>query len=193
MPPTVLRCDGCGQEASPEHVARRFQRLEWTTRHRPIHVGTLLLAAVAPREDADCLYSPKGKFAGETKVVLEAAGVSAEGKSVDAVLSEFQRGGFLLAHVLECSLEESNSGLLQELLESFLPTTLTRIRRSLKPKRLALISEELAFAIPGFQSADLNCALVLDGGKPFALAGEASKDAAERLRRTITAASVAGR
>jgi len=28
MTPTELRCDGCGQAASTEHVARRLQRLE---------------------------------------------------------------------------------------------------------------------------------------------------------------------
>ena len=32
----ALRCDGCGQAASPEHMARRLRRLEWTTRYRPV-------------------------------------------------------------------------------------------------------------------------------------------------------------
>lgn len=188
-----LRCDGCGQVASPVHVARRLQRLEWTTRYRPIHIGTLLLGAVAPREDANFLYAPEGKFAGEAKLLLQASGVSAAGKSADAVLSEFQRGGFLLAHVLECPLEEANSGRVQELIAPWLPATLVRIRRSLKPKKLVLISRSLEFAASNFQSADLNCALVLDDGKPFALDGDAPDAAAERLRRAITAVSVAGR
>jgi hypothetical protein len=125
--------------------------------------------------------------------VLQAAGVSLVGKSFDTVLSEFQRGGFLLAHVLECPLEESNSAMVQELIESCLPATLARIRRSLKPKRVALISEELAFSIACFQTGELNSVLVLDGGKPFMLAGGASKGAAERLRRTISVSSAAAR
>jgi len=188
----VLRCDGCGQQASPEHVAQRLRRLEWSTRYRPVHIGTLLLAAVAPRRDADFLYSSAGEFAGEAQVVLEAAGVSAGGKSPDAALSEFQRGGFVLAHVLECPLEE-DSGTVQELLSNFLPSTLTRIRRSLKPKRVALVSEELSFAVADFQSGKLHCELLLDGGKPFALSGEVPKKAAERLRQILAASSAAAR
>jgi hypothetical protein len=191
MTQTDLRCDGCGQAASPEHVARRLQRLEWTSRYRPVHIGTLLLGAVAPRDDAEFLYAPAGRFAGEARLVLQAAGVSAGEKSADAVLSEFQRGGFLLAHALECPLEERNNGMVQELLESFLPATLARIRRSLKPKRVALISEELGFSIARFQSGEF--VLVLDEGKPFVLAGAASQDAAEQLRRTISISSAAAR
>jgi hypothetical protein len=190
---TALRCDGCGQAASAEHVARRLQRLEWTSRYRPIHIGALLLGAVAPRDDADFLYSPEGKFAGEAKLVLQAAGLDAAGKSADAVLSEFQRGGFLLAHVLECPLEETNSGRVQELISLCLPAMFVRIRRSLKPKKLALISGEVTLPVARFQSADLNCALVLDNGKAFTLGGDGSEDAAERLRQTVTASSAAGR
>ncbi len=109
------------------------------------------------------------------------------------MLAEFQRGGFFLAHVLECPLEETNSVKVQELIEFCLPATLARIRRSLKPRKLALVSGELAFAVARFQSANLNCALVLDDGKPFTLGGDASDDAAERLRQTITASGAVGR
>ncbi len=148
MTEIALRCDGCGQTASPAHVAQRLQRLEWTTRYRPVHIGALLLGAIAPREDAECLYAPEGKFAGEAKRVLQATGVGVAGKSAEAVLSEFQRGGFLLAHVLEC---------------------------------------------PRFQSANLNCAVVLDDGKPFALDRDGPEDGAERLHGALAASSVVGR
>ena len=193
MTASELRCDRCGQGASPAHVAQRLQRLEWTTRYRPIHIGTLLLGAVAPRKDAEFLYAPGGKFAGEAELVLQAAGVSAEGKPVDTVLSEFQRGGFLLAHVLDCPVEETNFGRVQELVASCLPATLTRIRRSLKPKKLVLFSRSLEFAVSNFQSAGLNCVLVLDDGKPFALGGENSDASVERLRPAITGVRVEGR
>jgi hypothetical protein len=193
MTEIALRCDGCGQAASAAHVARRLQRLEWATRYRPLHVGALLLGAVAPRDDVEFLYAPEGKFAGEAQRVLQATGVSANGKSPDAVLAEFQRGGFLLAHVLECPLEETNSGRLRELVEDWLPATLTRIRRSLKPKRVVLISRRLAFAVASFQSANLNCALVLDDGKSFSLDGDAPEDVVERLQQAITASSAVGR
>src|ERR1700716_1652707 len=100
-----LRCDGCGQLASPEHVARRLQRLEWTTRYRPVHIGTLLLGSIAPPSDSDFVFSPAGAGKGEAKVLLAAAGLSPEGKPAEATLAEFQRGGFLLTHVMECPLE----------------------------------------------------------------------------------------
>src|SRR5713226_3342167 len=70
---TALRCDGCGQLASPEHIARRLQRLEWTTRFRPLHIGTLLLGAIAPRNDNELIYSPAGAWDGEAKMLLAAA------------------------------------------------------------------------------------------------------------------------
>lgn len=189
---TDLRCDGCGQLASAGHVARRLQRLEWTSRYRPIHIGALLLGAASPRDDADFLYSPEGKFAGEAQSVLRALDVTVGGKSADAILSAFQRGGFLLAHVLECPLEETNSGKIQELIEFCMPVTLARIRRSLKPKMVVVISGQLAFAIARMQSADLNCKLVLDGGKPFAFDGDAPQNAVEKLRQRFAASNAAG-
>src|SRR5689334_4986427 len=117
-----LRCDGCGQAASPEHVARRLRRLEWTTRYRPIHIGMLLLGDAAPRSDSEFLYAPEGKFQGESGSVLEAAGIHYREKSAEEALSEFQRRGFLLAHVLECPVEaaggqEETTNLLEERLE----------------------------------------------------------------------------
>jgi len=101
----LLLCDGCGQPARPEHIAKRLQRLEWTTRYRPIHIGTVLLGAYAPKEDAEFLYAEGGAFAGQAQYVLAAAGVASAGKPWQAALAEFQRAGFLLTYALECSLE----------------------------------------------------------------------------------------
>src|SRR5208283_736012 len=108
MPTNFLSCDGCGQSASPEHIARRLQRLEWTTRYRPLHIGALLLGGISPQSDEDFLYA--AQFKGEAVRLLEAVGISTSGKSSEAVLSEFQRGGFLLTHVLECPLEIGQAG-----------------------------------------------------------------------------------
>jgi hypothetical protein len=100
-----LRCDGCGQPASPEHIARRLQRLEWTTRCRPVHIGALLLGAAAPQNDLEFIYSPSGQWNGQAQVLLAAAGITSDGKPPETVLAEFQRGGFFVTHVLECPLE----------------------------------------------------------------------------------------
>ncbi len=147
--PSLILCDGCGQPASPEHIARRLQRLEWATRYRPIHLHTLLLGAVSPESDADYLYSPGELHTGEAANLFAAAGIAAAGKQADALHTEFQRRGLFLTYVLECPLdgkaqngtgEQPADAKRDSLLISRLPAMFTRIRRSLKPKQLALIS-----------------------------------------------------
>src|SRR3984893_17596059 len=166
-----ILCDGCGQPASSEHIAQRLQRLEWATRYRPIHLHTLLLGASSPQMPAEFLYSPEEAHAGEAANLIAAAGISSAGKSGDAILSEFQRRGIYLTHVLECPLDVPSNGadFLSNALITRLPTLFTRIRRSLKPKRLAFISGSLTPLIERFASAQLNCELVLDDGRAFAL------------------------
>lgn len=188
-----LRCDGCGQPASPEHIARRLQRLEWTTRYRPVHIGTLLLGAVAPQNDSEFLYSPAGAWNGEARILLAAAGLVAEGKSAEATLAEFQRAGFFLTHVLECPVENSEAVSFQQLAAARLPSLLARIRRSLKPKRLTLISRDLEQVLPALNSGQLNCAIVLDQDKPFALDAQTAAEAARSLHEALTGQSASAR
>ena len=187
-----LRCDGCGRLASPQHIARRLQRLEWTTRYRPVHIGTLLLGSVAPQSDAEFLYSPAGEWGGEAKALLSAAGVTVTGKSAEAALAEFQRGGFLLTHVLECPLDDGAGHNLQQLLADRLPAVLARIRRSLKPKRLVPISQALEPFLPLLNSGGLNCAILLDQQKPFVLDVDTG-ESANRLREALGAQSASAR
>jgi hypothetical protein len=166
-----ILCDGCGQPASPEHIARRLQRLEWATRYRPIHLHTLLLGAISPLAPVEFLYSPEKTHSGQAEHLVTAAGISISGKSADAIQSEFQRRGIYLTHVLECPLDAPSSGpdFLTNAFITRLPTLFTRIRRSLKPKRLALISESLNALIEQFAAAQLGCELVLDDGRAFPL------------------------
>jgi hypothetical protein len=102
---------------------------------------------------------------------VAAAGISSTGKSADTIQWEFQRRGIYLTHVLECPLDLPSSGadFLSNALITRLPTLFTRIRRSLKPKRLAFISSSLTPLIERFASAQLNCELVLDDDRAFAL------------------------
>src|SRR5207245_4419750 len=99
--PIALVCDGCGQAATAEHIARRLQRLEWTTRYRPVHIHTLLLGAFSPLRDEEFLYRSDGEFRGEAAQILEAVGISPAGKTRDAVEAECQRGGCFLTGALE--------------------------------------------------------------------------------------------
>jgi hypothetical protein len=187
MPIDPMACDGCGQPASPEHIARRVQRLEWTTRYRPIHIGALLLGGFSPLADGEFLYS--GKFEGEGARLLDAVGISPTGKPPDAVLSEFQRGGFFLTHLLECPLESGQAGPLvcEGLLAKRISPVLTRIRRSLKPKRVILISGSLAPVVAGLLSAELGCPVILDGSQPFGLDSLDVALAVRHLRSAIAA------
>jgi hypothetical protein len=166
-----LLCEACGQLASPEHIARRLRRLEWTTRYRPLHIQSLLLSAIAPVDDADFLYAPDGQFHGEAGALLDALELSREGKSADTILTEVQKRGILFTHVLECPLEPSQKdSSLQQLLERRIPSNLARIRRSLKPKRLLLLSPELAGVQSRFTVAELSIPIFFDQNhRPFQL------------------------
>ena len=185
MPTDFLACDGCGQAASPEHIARRLQRLEWTTRYRPVHISALLLGGVSPLAEEDFLYA--GKFKGEAGRLLEAVGISTVGKSSDVVLSEFQRVGFFLTHVLECPLETGQAGesSREDLLMRRVSAVMTRIRRSLKPKRVVLISGLLTPLAARLSNAELGCPVILDDGKPFGLDSSDLSGASQNLRQAL--------
>ena len=91
MTSTALVCDGCGQTANEEHIARRLKRLENMTRYRPVHVQALFLGAVAPEDHAAHLYSAESGIGGEGAALLEALDFPVAGSSAEALLSEFQR------------------------------------------------------------------------------------------------------
>ena len=190
--PTVmnLRCDGCGQTASPQHIARRLRRLEWATRYRPVHIQALLLGGAAPHEDADFLYSPSGEFGGEAGLLLHAVGISSAGKAVEAVHAEFQGAGFFLTHLLECPLEDGSGSTANaaKLLREHLPAVAGRIRRSLKPKRVMLVTEVPQPVVQDILALDLGCPIVLDEGKPFRFSSSAEELMSSRFRGLLSGA-----
>jgi hypothetical protein len=188
----LLRCDGCGQSASAEHIAKRLKRLEWTTRFRPVHIGTLFLGAGAPSSDAEFLYAEEGPFAGQASQILTAAGLSADGKSKEETLAEFQRAGLLLTYVLECPFDP-DEGEARNLLAARLPALAARIRRSLRPKRLVPISRLLQPLLSDLQGSALGCAIVLDGNEPFDLDGDTPDSSIDRLRQILASARAPAR
>lgn len=187
MSPAIsLPCDGCGQSASPAHLARRLQRLEWATRYRPVHIQALLLGGIAPEADTAFLYSPGDDYSGEAANLLDALQISRAGKSPDAILSEFQKRGLFLTHVLECPLEPNASpSAVQQLLEKQLPATVARIRRSLRPKRVVLFSSELAPLAGKFTETALGSPVFTGPHGPFPLDSHPTSTQLDEFRRTL--------
>jgi hypothetical protein len=127
--------------ADAAHIARRLERLAWSTRYRPLHIQALLLAGIAPRRDAEFLYAPGTQFEGEAGEILKSIPLETAGKAAESVLAEFQKMGLMLAHILECPLEDGADAV--ALMEKQVAATLARVRRSLKPKKVVLVSPEI--------------------------------------------------
>ncbi len=147
----------------------RLQRLEWSTRYRPVHIQTLLLSAVAPAPTSSFLYYEALPPDGEAALLLNALQIPLEGKASESYLVEFQKRGFFLMHVLECPLEPPNvsPSATQALLEKHLPLAIARIRRSLKPKSVVPISSELLPFAANLADSALGCPVLLYMDKPF--------------------------
>lgn len=194
---TDLWCDGCGQAASAEHIARRLRRLEWATRHRPVHIHTLLLGGVAPREDAEFLYAPGDEFRGEAADLLRAVGISTAGKAPADIRREFQAAGLFLTHLLECPVEQRVVCDVQTghgattLLREHLPSVASRIRRSLKPRRVTLVTEVPPAVVEEIVSMNLGCPVVLDDGRPFRFTPSTGGVTISRLQEILSEAEKA--
>ena len=74
-------------------------------------------------------------------------------------------------------------------LKARLAAMATRIRRSLKPKRVMAVTEALASVVEDVLMLDLGCAVLLDRGKPFQLMSGAGKDGVERFREALAGAA----
>jgi broad specificity phosphatase PhoE len=103
------------------------------------------------------------------------------------VHAEFQRAGFFLTHVLECPLDKvaGQGAEAAALLTKRLEPVATRIRRSLKPKRVVLISRALGPILEKILALELGCPVVLDNGKLFEFDGDAPENTVARLREAL--------
>ncbi|HUL32335.1 MAG TPA: hypothetical protein VL128_00515 [Candidatus Eisenbacteria bacterium] len=156
--PALLPCDGCGQPATPEHHFRRLQRLEWATRFRPIHVQALLLKASSPESGAEFLYTPESPFSGEASRILAAIGIVTDARLSEEVLTDFQKRGLVLASVLECPVEPGQgTAAAHALLSGHLSHALIRIRHSIKPRRVLVLSVELQQFLSQLAEAAVGC------------------------------------
>ena len=189
--PQLLPCDGCGQLADSRHISHRLQRLEWATRFRPIHIQSLLLSGISPLNNDEFLYNSGASFRGEAKKILDAVGIWQEGRDSETVLTEFQKRGLLLAHVLECPLSSELAPFeARPLLENQLAATVVRIRRSLKPKRVLLISGELMPLAGKLLHTDLGCPVFPTTGRAFLSSETPGEAEIEAFRAALVNARV---
>jgi hypothetical protein len=156
-----------------------------------VHINALLLGAFSPLEERDFLYAPGGDFHGEAARLLEAVGINPTSKPADAVHTEFQRAGLFLTHVLECPLEDDrlNQAGQAALLTVRLAAVASRIRRSLKPRRVILFTEPLEPVVHHILVLDLGCPVVLNSGRPFVFGAAGDSDLSQFRERLSGAAT----
>jgi len=185
-----ILCDGCGREASPEHIRDRIKRLEWATRFRPIRINVLLLTAAAPQIEDDFYdISESGGSVHPGDGLFAALGISARGNQVgvsdrEALLGEFQRRGFFLSAVSECPLEAAE---IPPAMDRLAATIVRRIRYSYKPRAVVFLSADLKSLETTLKQA-LPGTHVLDAGDGFTSTSRGSWTAVERFQAAISAA-----
>ena len=184
----MLLCDGCGQFAPPAHIARRLQRLEWATRYRPVHIQTLLIGGIRT------LTTKFFPLCRQRTGLWRSQTTSSGGRNFyrreepRPVSQRIPKAWPALIHVLDCPLEGSLSpSEVQGLLDRQLASTLVRVRRSLKPKRVLLFSKELAGLAPKITEAAADCQILSDKGMPFDLDEAADSSRFTAFRQALRA------
>jgi hypothetical protein len=111
-------------------------------------------------------------------------GISTRGKAPAEIHGEFQAAGFFLTHLMECPVEthlgyEGQTGRtapdLTTLLCEHLPSVVSRVRRSLKPRRVMLVTEVPPTVVEDILSMNLGCPVVLDQGRAFRLSASTER------------------
>jgi hypothetical protein len=153
LDPSPIQCDGCGLPASPDHIRARVERLVWATRFRPIHIDMLFVAREPMSRLEDDFYRPRPSqpfFAplfAALNIVPEPGKQSREatGREADSSrLVEFQRRGYYLTYLSECPLPaQDDVKSARESISRLAPTLIKRIRFNYKPKRVAVLGNNL--------------------------------------------------
>lgn len=170
--PNCLPCDGCGLPASPEHIAERVRRLELATRFRPVHISVLFVILAPPIRPEDDFYGPSESkeffepflaALGISSATDKAAPGSDTRASDSAKLAEFQRRGYYLAYLSECSIPEKDVAAASTIAR-LSSTLLRRIQFNYKPKQIAPLGQELIPLVELLRVAGLGPVLTLDRG-----------------------------
>lgn len=173
--PKPIYCDGCGQEASPEHLRCRNTRLEWASRFRPVRINTLILTPEPPLEVEDFFYCPERwpkdpQVRALQEVLLESCSVALPGaKDRESALRDFQQKGYFWADCVECPTGLSGHEEFDAFASRMTPTLERRIRYSYHPKSILLISERLSGVATALAEAKLEARLLVRDGRPVSL------------------------
>jgi len=166
-------CDGCGAEVDDEHVRARIERLEFSTRFRPIRIQVLFIDGVPPARAEDFFYRPvldrsvrslasRMYFDEMAKSIGMAPGPDLREQSV---LTEFQRRGYYLTYAVECPVEGHAAQ--EAAVRALAPTIQKRVQLSYKPKYILPLSQPTTDLVSLFQLIGWADRVILDKGGPF--------------------------
>jgi hypothetical protein len=188
---TAIVCDGCALPASAEHIAARMQRLQLSTRFRPIHISVLFVAHEPMARQEDDFYRPP-ESRDSFDSFLTALDIPAGAGPDAACLLEFQRRGYYLTYLSECppaprSAADSNTNgdPALDCIPRLGPTLIKRIRFNYKPKYVALLGTTLQPLIGILKQSGLGLLLLLDRGGPLALPQVGDPSSLALFRRTV--------
>ena len=178
--------------ADAEHIRARMSRLEEATRHRPFHIGLLLISTAPPANSADDIYAWEQQSASpEAHAYIQSlfacVGVAPE-KNPTQQLADLQRHGVYLASLVECPLPENAST--NDLAEKYGPTLIKRINFSYKPRQIALLAPVANGLADLLIKAGLSDKLVADG-KGIEIPSLAYAPAVAKVCATLTKAIAA--
>ena len=168
-------CDCSESEVAESHIRERIARVEQATRFRPVHIRVLLLGASPAVSPDDDFYTPVNDRAARSVYsrmffdeLAVASGISRDSlSSLDesAVLADFQRRGFFLAHVVECPIDEPQA--LRHAVNRLAPTLLRRLDASYKPKHVVPVGQAVSEIVPFLQMSGWSGRLILAKGSSF--------------------------
>ncbi|HVB99960.1 MAG TPA: hypothetical protein VNJ12_11600 [Candidatus Dormibacteraeota bacterium] len=189
--PRPMYCDGCTREATPEHLRRRVERLEWASRFRPVRIGTLFLTPAPPAEMEDYFYFPEEQPAGLDaralqEDLLESCGIApGDARDRKVLLRKFQEEGYFLTDCVECPIDFSEAGEFDALLDRIMPTLVRRLRFSYRPKSILLISKQLTGVAKALGAMGLEARLLMPKDGPVSLAKATDAPGRTRFRAKV--------
>lgn len=167
-------CDGCGAEVDDTHIRERIERLEFSTRFRPVRIQVLFIDAAPPPRMEDFLYRAvldrSVRSLGSRMFFDEIAksiGKVAEPELQEhSVLTDFQRRGYFLVYAVECPIDGHAAQ--EAAVRRLAPTIQKRVQLSYQPKYILPLSQPTQDLVSLFQLIGWADRVILDKGAPFA-------------------------